>query len=224
MTERLDHPAPAQFADLEERHLMVLDAGSSLARVYFSEGSHPATWRTFRHYGPTLRGRFDHHQPPSRVQERGVMYAAPGWRSPSGREQAALKTCLAEVFRDQGTVNLVAGAPKLVIFTLSRPLRLLDLADSEWLTESGGNAAISSGSRIHARRWARAIADRYGATIDGVFYAPSNLPAARAAALWEPAVDALPGRPRFNKALADGVLRAAVETYAFELRLDLVTG
>lgn len=130
-----------------------------------------------------------------------------------------LPTCLAEFFRDAGLVDTVAQSPYFTIFDVTRDIRLLDLADSDWVTRAGGNGAISNGSRATSRAWARAIYRQYGGqspltphqVVDGVVYPSSNIPPARSVALWETAVDALPTRPAVNDPLAARGLRPALE-------------
>lgn len=65
----------------------ILDAGTPLCRIYFRGGVHAGAWSQFRFFGPT-QARFDHHEPPPRIQAKGILYAA-----------ASPITCLAEVLR-----------------------------------------------------------------------------------------------------------------------------
>jgi len=53
-------------------HWRPLPPGTLLFRVYFQGGTHPVAWNAFRHSGPTA-ARFDHHEPPPRTQERGIL-------------------------------------------------------------------------------------------------------------------------------------------------------
>src|SRR5690606_26754932 len=101
---------------------------------------------------------------------------------------------LLEVFQAQRMIRLRDGAPTLAAFEVRRPLRLLDLSDSDWVTVAGGNSAISSGDRERSRLWARAIAERYP-ELDGVVSASSLIPTSRVVALWAGAADALPEHP-----------------------------
>lgn len=220
MSERLPAPDVSRFPDLDDRHVRIVDEGTPLARIFAAGGRHPTTWNGLRSFGPTS-SRFDHQPPPSHDHPtRRVMYGAVAVADRQGVVHPTLKTCLAECFRNRGIVELRRDDPCYTQFRAVRPLRLLDLSDSDWVTHAGGNAALTSGPRSRARPWARAIYRRYP-TIDGVFFASSNIPNARAFALWERAENALPARPSFNKLLADPGLRPAIETYAFELALDL---
>jgi hypothetical protein len=77
--------------------------------------------------------RFDHHLPPSAVQDRGILYAAITGMTP-----------FAEVFQETRVIDRRRNAPWLVAFDLARPLELLDLTDS-WPTRAGASMAINSG-------------------------------------------------------------------------------
>lgn len=222
MSERLPPPTKAQFPPPDDSYLRTLPAGTLLGRIYAAGGAYPAAWRTFRAYGPT-GSRFDHQPPPPKVHaRRRVMYAAAALPNREGVTYPVLKTTLAEVFRDRGVVELRRDDPYFVMFRLERDVRLLGLSDTDWVTVAGGNAAITSGVRSQSRSWARAIYSHYGVDVDGVHYAPSNVPPARAVALWEQAEDALPARPVFNEPLAHPGLRARLDAYAGELGLRVL--
>jgi hypothetical protein len=193
---KLPEPPPAtQLATIPavERALPV---GTRCWRIYFQGGAHPGSWDALRGYGPT-GARFDHHLPPARVQDRRVLYAA---------EQAA--TCLAEVFQDTRTIDRRRNDPWLVGFALIRPVTLLDLTGA-WPTRAGASMAINSGPRPRARRWSQAIYEAYP-TVEGLYYASSMNANQPALALYERAVDALPRRPLFHRALADAALTGAI--------------
>jgi hypothetical protein len=125
------------------------------------------------------------------------------------------------VFRERGVVEVSRDAPFFVLFRMARPVRLLDLADSDWVTLAGGNAAIASGPRGIARDWSRAIYRRYQ-DVDGLYYSCSTVPPARSVALYERAADAIPARPAAHLPLSHPALRTELEAYASELRLGLV--
>lgn len=224
MTEQLPPPDTAAFPALESAHVRVLPAGALLGRIHAQSGPNPSHWNEFRHLGPTS-ARFDHHPPPrAHHPDRGILYAAPALPDATGEPMPVLRTCIAECFRDRGTVELSRGQPSFVLFRIVAPLRLLDLADSIWVTQAGGNAAISSGLRTRAREWSRAIYGHYrGADeLHGIHYGCSTIPPARSVALFERALDALPRRPALHRPLNDPALRPEVEVYATQLRLDLL--
>lgn len=152
------------------------------------------------------------------------MYLAPALVDVRGRLMSSLQTAMLECFRDTGVVDAVADDPYFAVFNATRSLRLLDLADSDWITVAGGNAAISSGPRDRSRAWARAIYNNYlgDDALDGVLYTTSNRPAARSVALWERGADALPPRPKLNEQLGYLGLRSSVETFAHDAGLGLV--
>jgi RES domain len=141
-------PRPPDVAALRdiEPEFVTLPAGTALARVYFTGGAHPASWSTFRRYGP-LNARFDHHLPDKngepRDQDRSVLYCA--------REAV---TCLAEVFQHTRRIDRVRAAPWLAVFELERSVSLLDLSGSH-ATRAGASMAINTGNSARAREWAQ---------------------------------------------------------------------
>jgi hypothetical protein len=186
---------------------IVLPAGHGLWRIYLRGGRHPTRWNTFRAYGPA-DARFDHHAPPPRVQERRILYAA-----------ERIRTCLGEVFQRRRDVDADFGEPWLVGFTLTAPVRLLDLTGS-WPTRAGASMAINSGPRARARRWSRAIYAAYPQAV-GLYYASSMDGNAPAVALYERAEPALPVLPFFHRALADPLLLPALADAADDLGYTL---
>ncbi len=187
-------PLPAATS----RDIRTLDAGTVLARVYFSSGAYPTRWDAFRRYGPTL-ARFDHHLLDARTgaveQERCVLYAATDAR-----------TCLAEVFQHTRRIDRVRNAPWLAIFSLRKSVRLLDLTGS-YPTRCGASMAINSGPRARARAWAQRFYDEHR-DLHGLFYASSMHANKPAIVLTDRAamIGALPAHPQFNRALADDLL------------------
>ena len=127
---------------------------------------------------------------------------------------------LLEVFQAQRMIRRSLGSPVLAMFEIARPLRLLDLADGDWIAVAGGNAAISSGDRSRSRAWARAIAARYP-ELDGVVSASSLVPSARVATLWSPAATALPRHPLallpLDRDELTGVIDAIADRYGYAL-------
>lgn len=234
MTETLPPPDLGLFPALSAAHVRIAPAGTLCGRIYAQAGAHPSLWDAMRTYGPTGT-RFDHHLPPPRVQpDRGVLYAAIDTTSPPGPAEPApraagpmgahpplLYTCVAEVFHDRGVLELSRDQPAFVLFRTVRPLRLLDLSDSDWVARAGGNAALTAGRRDTARDWARAIYDHYP-ELDGLLYSAATLPPGRGVALTERARTALPDRPTVNLPLTAPALRAELETYGHHLHLPLL--
>ena len=186
-----------------------LAAGTLLWRLYFRAGLYPNTWSSLRFYGPTAN-RFDHHQTnPQRLayeQERGIIYLA-----------TDALTCIAEVFQKSRLIDCNKSAPWLVAFELTESVRLLDLTGS-WPTRAGASMALNSGPRARARRWSQAIYQAFP-EISGLYYSSSMHANQSAVALYERVLqhNALPGHPRFHRALNDPVLLPALENAAATL-------
>lgn len=222
MSERLPPPDTRRFPPLEPDHVRIMHRRRLFGRIHSQGGAHPTRWDEFRRWGPGS-SRFDHHpRPPRAHPTRGVLYAAPEMPEPDG--PPILRTCVAEVYGDRRILELRRDDPYIVLFELTRPVHLLDLADSDWLTLAGGNAAISSGLRSTGREWARAVYRHYTGpdAMDGLVYTCSNVPSARSVVLWERATDAIPRRPALHLPLSHPSLRAEIEVYAAQLKLDLV--
>lgn len=228
MTERLPLPDATTFPPLEPAHVRTLPAGNLMGRIHATSGADPSRWEELRRFGPT-GSRFDHQPPPPTLhREWAVLYAAPAL----DRRVPVLRTCVAECFTERGAVELSRDHPYFALWRTTRPLVLLDVVDSDWVTLAGGNAAISSGLRETCRAWAREIYAHYtdpiavsagepARLLDGIFYGCSTVPPARSVVLWERAEDAMPSRPAAHVALADAALRAELEAYAVALHLDL---
>jgi len=193
---KLPEPPPAAALAAIPPEIRTVPQGTRLWRIYFQGGEHPVAWNAFRHFGPT-NSRFDHHLPPSPVQDRGILYAA--------TEGSVL---FAELFQEDRVIDRQRNGPWLVAFDLAAPVALLDLAGG-WPTRAGASAAINSGPRPRARRWSQRLYEAYP-TIAGLWY-PSSMGGNRPAiALYERALAAMPGRPVFHRALADPALTAIV--------------
>lgn len=224
MTERLPLPDTKRFPALQSNHIRVLPTGHLLGRIHSQAGSHPTTWDEFRRYGPTT-ARFDHQPLPRGTHAtRAVLYAAPQLSHKGTVSLPLLRTCVAEVFRDRGVIEMGRNCPYFVLFKTVRELRLLDVIDSDWVTLAGGNGAISAGLRSASREWARAVYRHYkGADrLDGIFYGCANIPPARSILLFEHAKNTMPAKPEVHLPLTHPALRAELEHYANELGLDLL--
>lgn len=171
-----------------------------------------------RTYGPTT-SRFDPHEEPPRDQARGVLYAA-----------GSLPTAIVEFFAPTRTIERSRGEPLIASFRLMRSARLLDLT-SGWPTRAGASQAISSGRKVIARMWARAIYEEF-TEIDGLLY-PSSMSGSRrepsdpplhgfAVALFDRASAALPAHPSLNTPLAHPGLDAALGEVAERFHYGLL--
>jgi len=224
VTERLPEPDTTRFPVVRPEHVQILPAGTLVGRIYCQAGPFPYTWDEMRKYGPTT-ARFDHQPTPRGTHPtRAVMYVAPLWPSARGDVEPVLRTCMAECYQGSGVIELTRNTPYFVLYRLVADMRLLDVVDSSWVAEAGGNGAISSGSRARARQWARAIYRRYtGADeVAGIFSSSAIIPSARSVTLWERARPAIPGRPGLLLPLTHPALRAEIEHYADQLHLELI--
>lgn len=216
--ERLPPPPPsADLPEIRRREVRELPAGTRIWRIYPRSGKHPGDWNGFRHFGPLATGRFDHHLPPPRGQDRAILYGAVGVGRRRGSPGVA---CVAEFFQDTRTIDPARIEPWLVGFALARTVRLLDVTTA-WITRAGGNQAISSGERSRARAWSRAIYERFP-EVEGLHYVPSTYGPGRAVALYERAEIALPVRSVFHRPLSDPGLRDSLRRAARVLNYDLL--
>ena len=203
-----DPPSPAELAHRLPARIITLPAGSELWRTYFLGTGNPTNWAAFRHDGPLLSARFDHHVPPTREQERGILYAA-----------KAVITCVAEVFQEKRLIDTRDRLPWLVGIRLRRDVPLLDLAGN-WLTAAGASMLINAGRRDRARAWSRAIYDAYP-DVEGLLYSSSMDANRPAVALYERASDSIEPSPIFHRELADPSLLDALRRAAVELGYGL---
>lgn len=203
-------PEPPPFQDLAKiaPEVRELPEGTVLWRLYRRGGSHPTFWNGFRAFGPT-GARFDHQVPPPRLQVRRILYGA--LQGP---------TCIAEVFQDTRVIDRVARDPWLVGFALVRPVVLLDLT-GVWPTRAGASMALSTGTRVRARRWAQAIYEAYP-QVQGLYY-PSSMHANQpSVALWERGAGAVPPMPVFHRPLVDPALLPVLSRVARDIGYGLV--
>lgn len=197
MAAKFPEPPTARELAKHPPVVRIVPAGTLLWRVYFSDTPYRVKWNTFRHFGPT-GSRFDHHEEPQRLQDRGIMYTAIDG-----------EICLAECFQSTRTIDVDRNGPALVGFALTADIALLDLT-SDWPTQAGASMAINSGPRPRARRWAQAIYEAYPG-LHGIWYASSMAANAPAQALFERAIRATPDTPVFHRRLCDHELEPVIE-------------
>lgn len=200
-------PEPPDVATLAKisPKWQILPPGSEIWRVYRAGGSHPQKWGQFRTWGPHPETRFDHHLPPARDQERGVLYGA-----------SAIVTCVAEAFQRTGVVARTENDPYLAAFAPTEALWLLDLRGT-WPTLAGASMALNSAlDRARTQAWSRAIYAGYPRA-HGLWYASSMHANEPAVLFYERASPFLPPRPTFNLPLADPSLYFTLVTAAHTL-------
>ena len=192
-----------------------LAKGTCLARVYFTVGDYPNRWNEFRHYGPILNARFDHHVRDANgepyAQDRSILYCA-----------AAADPCFAEVFQETRRINRSRRAPWLAIFRLQRDIALLDLTGA-YPTRVGASMAINSGNRARSREWAKNFYVAYD-TLHGIYYPSSMNGNEPAVALTDRAEGSrcLPEHPDLNRALIDDALLDVLKQSAHRLGYGLL--
>ena len=156
-------------------------------RVHKTDGMHVLAWNAFRTFGPLLR--FDpHHLPRGEDPSRGVWYGA-----------STPDAALAEAFQVDRTIDRARCQPYLTGLSFRRPLAVLDVAadaDGAWATRVGGTYAISTGPHSVTQSWARTIIDAHP-DLDGLRY-NSRFAGAPCLALFTPAADAMPHRPKLS--------------------------
>ncbi len=209
---KLPEPPPVATLRRIPPAVATLPAGTKLWRIYFRDGSYPATWDQMRYYGPVGSARFDHQLDPPRAQDRGILYAATG--------DDAIATCLAEVFQDTRLVDTRRNEPWLAACALVEDVPLLDLS-GKWPTVAGASANINSGPSPRCRRWSRTIYDAY-LDLMGLYYASSMNGNEPAVDLYERPSKALPRLPMFNRPLSDAPLLIPLERIATGLGYDLI--
>jgi len=197
--------------------MTTLDAGTTIFRVFRSQGAHPVRWNTFRYFGPTS-ARFDHQLRAAdgkpQIAGRGIMYGALGGR------KDGIPTCLAEVYQGARTINRYDGAPVLCSFALHEPLRLLDLTGA-FATQIGASMAINSGPRPRAQRWAQQLYEAYP-NAHGILYSSSMHANKTAVALFERSASAIPSHTVFYRQLADPLMEHVLRRTAHYIGYTVV--
>jgi hypothetical protein len=208
-----DPPPAARLRDvgIRDNEIHLIEQPHIWWRVHRTEGAFVLAWNEFRHYGPVLR--FDPHPEPRREHpDHAVWYAA-----------ATPDAALAEAFQGTRTIDRIRKRPYLTGLSFTRPLRLLNLAvDSAgaWATRAGGTFAISTAPHALTQRWARAIVEAFP-DLDGVRY-DSRFAGHPCAALFSPAMSAMPRRPVISLPLGHPALVARIAGAARRLGYSVI--
>lgn len=205
---KLPLPPPAEQLRCRPEHLHQLDTDAVLWRVHRASGEHIVPWNELRYWGPSPTMRFDPHQPPSRMQNRGVGYAA-----------LTVPTALAEVFQQRRVINTRRGAPYLTAWSPAREMTLLDLTGT-WPIQAGASHVINTGRRDYCRGWARAIHTAWP-DLDGVWHR-SSMTGGDAVTLFTHAADSFPLRPSLSLPLDHPGLRGYLLAAAAQLNYRLL--
>lgn len=179
-----------------------------LWRVHRTTGNHVVAWDRLRYWGPSAAMRFDPHEPPARVQDRGVSYTA-----------LDVPTALAEVFQHRRVISTRRDAPYLTGWIPSRALTLLDLTGN-WPIHAGASHVINTGRRDFCRSWARAIHAAWP-ELDGLRHT-SAMTGHDAIALFTAAADSFPARPLLSLPLDHPGLRAHILGAAAQIAYRIV--
>lgn len=203
-------PAPPAAEKLQYRpeHLYELAGDTVLWRVHRSAGGNVVAWDQLRYWGPAAVMRFDAHEPPARVQDRGVSYTV-----------LAIPTALAEVFQQRRVINTRRDMPYLTGWAPSRTLRLLDLTGG-WPIFAGASHVLNTGRRDLCRAWARAIHSAWP-ELDGLRHR-SAMTGGDAVVLFTAAADSFPSRPLLSLPLNHPGLRTHVLDSAEQISYRVV--
>jgi hypothetical protein len=200
-------PDPGELAFPPE-HLHAATTEMVLWRVHRTSGVHVVPWNQLRYWGPASTMRFDPHEPPAGVHDRGVGYAA-----------VSVPTALAEVFQRTRVINTRRGAPYLTAWSPVRPLTLLDLT-GRWPIQAGASHVINTGRRDHCRAWARAV-HAARPDLDGLWY-HSSMTGGEAVTLFTHAGDNFPDRPLLSLPLDHPGLRGQLLAAAAQISYRMV--
>jgi hypothetical protein len=182
----------------------IVESDEPLWRIAATSGPFALRWNAFRTFGPLPQMRWDPHRPPPSEQPgRGVMYAAPH-----------ITTVVAERFQKYRLVDPHTGAPFLLGWRPTRPLRCLDLT-GDWPVANRAAHALLSGPRSTCRRYAAAILDSWP-DLDGL-RVRSSIDGRLTFVLFEPAADALPDLPAYARPLTQPDTFAVVHAAAKQL-------
>ena len=182
---------PAEFILNDLSHVRTFEG--SLWRVFRTEGPHAVAWNELRHYGPIANMRFDPQPPPADTYpDIGVMYAA-----------TRPYTALGEAYQATRVIDRSMGGATIASWIPSRPLLLLDLT-SNWPVLNGAAAAMMMDDKAATQAWARAIYERHGVALDGLYH-QSSINNEHLVTLFSRAekVPAFPARVRFSARLSD---------------------
>lgn len=132
-----------------------------------------------------------------------------------------LDVAILETFGETRVIPRSAYSHRLVLWTPTRDLRLLDVSSGTWLARAHGNAALTSGPRGVARHWSRAIWRDFP-DLDGIAWASPLLPSGTSIVLFERAGTALPHRPDAHLDLGHPALLPALSRIATTYGMTLL--
>jgi hypothetical protein len=199
-------PAPEALRR-EDSDFYALAEQAVIWRLHRTAGDNVIPWNALRYWGPS-HARFDPHEPPPHLQDRGVTYGA-----------LDIATCLAEVFQDRRVVDTARGAPYFTAWRPARPLQLLDLA-GRWPIRNGASHLLNTGPHDLCRIWSRTIYTRWP-DLDGLWHI-SAMTGKPQVSLFTAARDSFPPRPMFSRPMADPATRGWIAAAAAHIGYEVV--
>lgn len=239
MSTELTDP-PDSLPQLRLGDTTILSAGTMLVRIYTRRGPHPTRPDRLRHWGPSVNGRFEHHErdrdgkPCDHLDDQGRVAAAVAYfgvrRSPvtppprHGRiaVDSPIVTAVAEAFQANRVIDC-SDLHGLAIMATRADREVLDLS-SGWATRAGAGNHLATGPRPQTQAWARAIYSTYP-DLAGITWSASVHPAGRALVLNERAADGegvVTIRLDFDRALDDPTTVRIMEAVADIIGYELV--
>lgn len=203
-------PTPPEAFTTRSEHIREYKA--PLWRIFRSKGHHAPRWDELRTHGPVPGMRFDPHPlPRGEHPGSGVMYTS-----------AFAITAFGEVYQSTRVIDRESEAPVLVGWEPTRRLELLDLT-TNWPVLNGAAASMMMDDKVSTQAWARAVNERLGTDIDGLYHQSSidNQPIITLFSRTE-STPAFPSLPSFNALLSHASADPIVEIAAERLGYDVV--
>lgn len=187
----------------------VIEIRPLLRRFIRTSGDHVLPWNQLRTYGPIPSMRGDHHPTPMADHRPvGVLYTG-----------LDLATIAAEVYQSTRTVDVTSGDPQLLVWTPTRPLRLLDLTPL-WALRNGASHSLNAAPRTTCRALAQAIHAAWP-DLDGL-RVESTMTGAQNVVLTERAADSFPDSPATIRELRHPSLLATLTVIADQIGYGIV--
>ncbi|WP_255713723.1 RES family NAD+ phosphorylase [Subtercola endophyticus] len=186
--------------------IRTLSTQAPLWRIHMTSTNHPQAWNRLRTWGPLASARWDAHPlPEGEHPSDGAAYLG-----------FDVVTCLAEVFQATRFVDIHTGAPYVTLFSLTRPLRLIDVT-GDWLLRAGARSSVALGKKSRTREWARAIRDAWP-DLDGVYSRSAVAGAHECVTLWGGSESAFASAPLLSTPLSSPAIVTNIKIAAESIR------